>query len=217
MELEIIKGKKSEDMSVSALRELAENYQHTHIDLGTGDGLFAWRMAKEKPETFVVGMDAARESLREGSSRAIKKPARGGAPNALFICMNVLEMPEELTAIADSISINYPWGSLLQAVSEPNEKVMQQFIALGKEKCHFDFYINMQVFEDETRRENLNLPEMTSEALMTHLMNGYSKLGLTILSREYIPAGASVDVASTWAAKLTRRSKRSTLYIEAQK
>lgn len=199
------------------IHDLAKNYSHTHIDLGTGDGLFAWRLAKKKPDTFVIGIDAARESLREGSSRSIKKPARGGTPNALFICMNVLEMPDEMVGIADSISINYPWGSLLQAVSEPNNEVMQKFLALGKNECHFDFYINMQVFEDDTRRENLQLPEMNSEELMEHLITSYSKLNLKIIDKKYIPAGGKVDVASTWAGKLTRRSKRSTLYIEAKK
>ena len=94
---------------------------------------------------------------------------------------------------------------------------MDQFLALGKEKCHFDFYINMQVFEDDKRREDLNLPEMNSEELMAHLIKSYSKLGLKILSKKYIPAGGKVDVASTWAGKLTRRSKRPTLYIEAEK
>ncbi len=215
--LEQIKSKKSEQLAVHSLQELAKNYKYTHIDLGTGDGLFAWRLAKQKPDTFVIGIDASRESLREGSSRAIKKPSRGGTPNAIFICMNILEMPVEMVDIADSISINYPWGSLLQAVTEPREKVMQQFLNLAKSKCHFDFYINMQVFEDDKRRDDLNLPEMNSEELMTHLTKSYTKLGLKILSKKYIPAGGKVDVASTWAGKLTRRSKRSTLYIEAEK
>ena len=74
-----------------------------------------------------------------------------------------------------------------------------------------------KVFEDDKRREDLNLPEMNSEELMAHLIKSYSKLGLKILSKKYIPAGGKVDVASTWAGKLTRRSKRPTLYIEAEK
>jgi 16S rRNA (adenine(1408)-N(1))-methyltransferase len=215
--LEVIKGKKSKELSVEALFELAETYNKVHVDLGTGDGLFAWRLAKEQPETLVIGMDAARESLKEGSGRSIKKPARGGAPNAIFICMNVLELPAALANLADTISVNYPWGSLLQAVSLPDKKVMQHFITLGKKKCHFDFYINMQVFEDDTRRENLQLPEMDSEELMNHLIKNYTKLGLNIKDNRYIPAGNKVDVQSTWAAKLTRRSKRPTLYIGAEK
>ena len=62
--------------------------------------------------------DASRQRLSRvpTAAQARRKPARGGAPNALFIVAAAEALPEPLTGIADEITINYPWGSLLRIV-----------------------------------------------------------------------------------------------------
>ena len=216
-EFEQIIGKKSHPLSLDDLRAKAAEYQYVHIDLGTGDGLFAWRLAKQSPDTFVIGIDAARESLREGSARAAKKPARGGAPNAVFLCMNVLEMPEGLEAFADVVYINFPWGSLLQAVARPFEENLHQFAALVKDDGILEQHINLHVFNDAEQRHNLGLPELDDAFLVDTLFPIYEKCGLKVKSHHFTPSGQKVDVASTWGGRLTRRSGRPTLSFTADK
>lgn len=214
---EQIIGKKSQHITVGDIQNKISEYENVHIDLGTGDGLFAWRLAKECPDMFVFGIDAARESLQEGSARAAKKPARGGTPNAAFLCMNVLEMPEGLEAKATSVSINFPWGSLLQAAAMPNEEFMNRVHGLLKDNGKLDMYINLYVFQKEDERLNLGLPELNEDDFINRLKPAIEKIGFEYLSHKFIPEGEKVDVASTWGGRLTRNSKRPTIEMHFQK
>lgn len=217
--LERIIGKKSEKFTAEQLNEFFEKYEKLHVDLGTGDGLFAWRLAREPEcqETLVVGLDASRESLAEASARSVKKPARGGAPNALFFCMNVLEMPDAFDGRCDTVSINFPWGTLLQASAIPFEDNIKQFAGLVKKGGQMDVHINLHVFKDEEQRRSLGLVDLDEEYFKESLLPVYEKYGLEYISHAFIPAGQKVDVASTWGGRLTRRSGRPTLSFHMKK
>jgi 16S rRNA (adenine(1408)-N(1))-methyltransferase len=79
-----------------------------HVDIGTGDGRYAVHVARTNPGSFVIGLDACRENLVEVSRRA---PA-----NSLFVIANALVLPPELDGLATQVSINFPWGSLVQGL-----------------------------------------------------------------------------------------------------
>ena len=85
------------------------------IDVGTGDGRFAYRYAAEHPDTFCIGIDPVAEAMREASAKALKKPARGGLPNVLYLMDAAETLPGDLEGVADLVTFNYPWGSLLGA------------------------------------------------------------------------------------------------------
>jgi 16S rRNA (adenine(1408)-N(1))-methyltransferase len=51
------------------------------IDLGTGDGRYVLALARQRPETLVVGLDASAAAMAEASRRAARRDA---VPNALF-------------------------------------------------------------------------------------------------------------------------------------
>jgi 16S rRNA (adenine(1408)-N(1))-methyltransferase len=52
--------------------------------------------------------------MAEVSRRAAKPAARGGLPNAMFVVAAAEAPPPELLGIADELTINFPWGSLLR-------------------------------------------------------------------------------------------------------
>src|SRR5688572_11197679 len=87
------------------------------IDLGTGDGRFVYRAARRDPGTFYIGIDADAGALEKISEKIHRKPARGGAPNALFVQAAVESLPAELDGVADEVHVHFPWGSLLRAVA----------------------------------------------------------------------------------------------------
>ena len=93
--MEIIRGKKTSFLPT--LVDHAAGYDAVHIDLGTGDGRFVQHVAQTRPNTLVIGLDAARENLHEVSRRA---PA-----NALFVIANALALPCELDGWATHITI----------------------------------------------------------------------------------------------------------------
>jgi 16S rRNA (adenine(1408)-N(1))-methyltransferase len=66
------------------------------LDIGTGDGLFVYRSARSHPTQFFVGIDPNTRPLQKISQKIYRKPAKGGAPNALFIQASVENLPEEL-------------------------------------------------------------------------------------------------------------------------
>jgi 16S rRNA (adenine(1408)-N(1))-methyltransferase len=110
--LECIRGKRSYELDRDDFCLSVDRYQRVHIDLGTGDGRYATYLAAQHPEWLIIGLDACRDNVRMASRRA---PA-----NLLFVIANALELPGELTDIAHSASLLFPWGSLLNALlTEP--------------------------------------------------------------------------------------------------
>jgi len=103
--METIRGRMSLDLELSELSERLADYQQITLDLGTGDGQFVRHMAERQPETFFIGMDACRENLRANSQRKL--------PNALFVIAAAQALPFELHGLAQRVTINFPWGSLL--------------------------------------------------------------------------------------------------------
>lgn len=103
--MECIRGKLRYDLSRGDLERIVACYEHTVVDIGTGDGRFVEAIARKNPERLAVGLDSCRENLRVRSRRA--------PDNALFIIANVDLMPGELGRLAEHVTINFPWGSLL--------------------------------------------------------------------------------------------------------
>jgi 16S rRNA (adenine(1408)-N(1))-methyltransferase len=108
--MEQIEGTNRRALDRAGLIARAAPYPYVWLDLGTGDGRYVTHLAAALPRWLVVGVDACREPLRE-RSRAV-------APNALFVVANALALPGELDGVAQRVSINFPWGSLLEGLVE---------------------------------------------------------------------------------------------------
>lgn len=106
--METIRGRTSLELDLTELRARLANYNRIILDLGTGDGKFAFHHAGTFPHHFVLGVDSCRENLR--------KYSRAGLPNLLFIIASAQSLPHELHGLASHITINFPWGSLLESL-----------------------------------------------------------------------------------------------------
>ncbi len=84
------------------------------VDLGTGDGRFVLAAAAAKPDRLVIGVDPVATAMAESSRRAAQGPRRGGTPNAVFVVASAEAVPAELRGIAELVTVNLPWGSLLR-------------------------------------------------------------------------------------------------------
>ena len=93
------------------------------IDLGTGDGRFVLAAAAADPDTLVIGIDASAGAMAEASRRAARPARRGGLPNALFVVAAAEALPPELDGVADVVTIQLPWGSLLRGALALDEDV----------------------------------------------------------------------------------------------
>jgi 16S rRNA (adenine(1408)-N(1))-methyltransferase len=105
------------------------------MDLGTGDGKFAFHHARTFPGHFVIGVDACRENLREHS--------RAKLPNLLFVIASAQDLPRELNGLGSHITINFPWGSLLESLLDGDPCLFLRGLeALTQPSANLDIRLN---------------------------------------------------------------------------
>jgi 16S rRNA (adenine(1408)-N(1))-methyltransferase len=132
--MEIIRGKQSAFMDTSALAERLIGYRTIHIDIGTGDGRFVRQLAQTCPDDFIIGIDACRENLQAVSRRDLA--------NTLFVIANAQAMPSELYNLASQVTINFPWGSLLEGLLEDNAGLMTSLVAILCSQASIEVRLN---------------------------------------------------------------------------
>jgi 16S rRNA (adenine(1408)-N(1))-methyltransferase len=92
------------------------------VDLGTGDGRHVLASAARDPETLVVGLDANAAGMADASRRASR--GKGALPNALFAVAAAERPPAVLHGLAGSLTVNFPWGSLLRGLLGEDDAVL---------------------------------------------------------------------------------------------
>lgn len=132
--VESIRGAHALAIDAHDLAARLEGYVHILIDLGTGDGRFVRAVAAACPTTFAIGIDACRENLRDVSRRA---PA-----NALYLIANALALPDGLDGLATSITVNFPWGSLLAALLAGDSALVQRLAGLARPGARIEVRLN---------------------------------------------------------------------------
>ncbi len=132
--MEIIRGKHASFIDASALAERRAGYSTVHIDIGTGDGRFVRHTAQICPNCLVIGVDACRANLHKVSRRA---PA-----NALFVIANAQELPPELHGLAAQVTINFPWGSLLEGLLGNDPALLAGLVAVARSDAKLEVRLN---------------------------------------------------------------------------
>jgi 16S rRNA (adenine(1408)-N(1))-methyltransferase len=92
------------------------------VDLGTGDGRHVLAAAARQPDTLFVGVDANAAAMADSSRRAWR--GRTALPNALFAVAAAEQPPEALHGLAGSLTVTFPWGSLLRGVLGEDDAVL---------------------------------------------------------------------------------------------
>jgi 16S rRNA (adenine(1408)-N(1))-methyltransferase len=92
------------------------------VDLGTGDGRHVLAAAARRPDTLVIGVDANAAAMADSSRRASR--GRAALPNALFAVAAAERPPEALHGMAGSLTVNFPWGSLLRGLLGEDDAVL---------------------------------------------------------------------------------------------
>ncbi len=92
------------------------------VDLGTGDGRHVLATAAAQPDTLAIGLDASAAAMADSSRRASR--GRTALPNALFAVAAAERPPEALHGLAGSLTVNFPWGSLLRGLLGEDDAVL---------------------------------------------------------------------------------------------
>jgi len=132
--MERIWGKKSLSFSASELHTQMAPYPHCLIDIGTGDGRFVQHTAQQRPEWFCIGVDACRENLQRTSRKA--------PVNAIFLIANAQALPATLNRRTRRITINFPWGSLLESLLVSDPALLNGLEKLAQTEAKLEIRLN---------------------------------------------------------------------------
>lgn len=132
--METIRGRSSLDMDVHGLHARLANYQRVVLDLGTGDGRYVNYLAEKNPGWFIIGVDACRENLREHSRTKLL--------NTLFVIASAQDLPRELHGCISHITINFPWGSLLESLLIGDTNLMRGLESISGAKASLQLHLN---------------------------------------------------------------------------
>ena len=211
----VVHGKQTSQLARDALEELIGGYAGVTVDIGAGDGAFAYRYARAHPERFVIGLDPVRENLREYSARAGRKPERGGLPNVLYVVASVEQLPAELHAVADEIYATLPWGRLMRGLVLGEPEVLRGIASLGRPDAVVRIVLNTRIFDDPMPLEARDLPEPTPDYVRAELTPLYAACGLRIDEAREFDADELLALGTTWAKRLSHRRPPPSVHIEA--
>ena len=132
--METIRGRRSLVVDFIGLKDRLADYNRIMLDLGTGDGRYVYTLAGERPDWFVIGIDSSRENLREYSQAKLQ--------NMLFVIASAQSLPAELNGFISHLSINFPWGSLLESLLTGDSKLMRGLESVSHSATSIDLYLN---------------------------------------------------------------------------
>lgn len=183
--VERILGKQSVQITGDELKRLLEGFEEVLVDVGTGDGRYARRVAQRHPRRFVIGIDAARENLREMSRKA---PA-----NALFLIANALTLPLDLAGVATQVTVNFPWGSLLAGLLNAETSLLEGLRAISRPGAVVEVRLNSGALAEEG---------WTLEAGTERVRDVLRRAGFQVEEATWLDAEALRSWPSSWARRL---------------
>lgn len=203
--MQIVVGRKTEELGADRLRALAAQHRLTLLDIGSGDGAFPYRVAGAHPDLLCIGLDPNREGLAAYAAKARRKPARGGRANVLYVAAAVEALPEELCASVDLVTINFPWAGLLSAILNGEAALSAALMRVGRSPWALQVLLNAEAPPPPLDAE---LGSLTPEAVRTRLDPALGPVSVG----ELPDAGR---VASRWGGRLIRGSGRSIIRVRA--
>ena len=183
--METIRGRRSLDLDLNELNARLTNYNRVTLDLGTGDGKFAFHYARTFPSHFVIGVDSCRENLREYS--------RAKLPNALFVIASAQDLPHELSGLFSHITINFPWGSLLESLLDVDHMLMCKLKLISRSHTSIDVRLNSGALAEQG---------WTLEAGAGQIYDNLLQAGWQLKAPVMLNAQALQGFPSTWARRL---------------
>jgi 16S rRNA (adenine(1408)-N(1))-methyltransferase len=183
------------------------------IDLGTGDGNFVYQSARRHPDRFYIGIDAQSSALEKISEKIHRKPAKGGAPNVLFIQAAVEDLPPELDGVADEIHAHFPWGSLLRALALGDESVLLNLRRVCASGAWLEIVITLDPERDRTEIERLELSQLSLEFLETSLIPRYRTAGFEVVEYGSLSPSEWPHLQTSWAKRLSGAARPLTYLI----
>ena len=186
------------------------------IDIGTGDGRFVYQSARRNPNKFYIGIDPNTRPLEKISEKIHRKPAKGGAPNVLFVQTAIEDLPAELDGVANEVHVHFPWGSLLRAVAKGDVDVLRSLRRICVANALLEVVIGIDPERDRSEFERLGLERLSLEFTDNVLAANYTAAGFQIIERGILAASEWPHLETSWAKRLQGNEHRPITYLIAR-
>jgi 16S rRNA (adenine(1408)-N(1))-methyltransferase len=186
------------------------------VDIGTGDGRYVYRRARQNPDRFYIGIDVERRALAKVSERIHRRPAKGGLQNVLFVHAPVEDLPAELDGVADEIHVHFPWGSLFRALAVGDKAVVRALRRIAAPDAWLEVIIGLDELRDAGEARRLRLPPLTEEYVASTLSPRFAAAGFEVEDTGIIPASEWPHLETTWARRLRQNDRRRLMFLIAR-
>lgn len=183
--MEYIYGKKTGQMDGLTLADRLRGYSGIMLDMGTGDGRYVEQLARQNRQQFFIGIDACRENLVRVAGRA--------SGNLLFLIANGETLPPELSGLADLITLNFPWGSLLEGLFQPQSRLIANLKMVAKAGTRLELRLN----ESALRQAG-----WTIDTAGEQVVKALEKAGFALSPIQIVEAAALGSFPSSWARRI---------------
>lgn len=207
--MKLVRGNKTLDISKNDLRELIRDYKKVAVDVGTGDGRYVFKNALNNPGTFYIGIEPSRKQIEIYS----KKTIRAKTPNVLFILSSLEGIQDELDNIATEITINLPWGTLLQVIAKPEQTQIQTLarILMSDGILEIIFGYTQETEPSEVTRLGLSTLDLTF--IRNNVVPVFETEGLALSEARLVQKDELKNFESTWSKKLSFGKDRPVFYL----
>ncbi len=213
--MHLIRGRTPETVTRDQLVEILAPYDGVTVDVGAGDGAWAYRYAAAHPARFVIALDPVRENLREWSAKSGRKAGKGGLANALFVVASMEAAPEEMLGVADEIFVTLPWGSLMRGIILGDDVVLAGIASFGRVGAAVRIVLNTRIFDEPVPLDVRDLPEVTPEYVMESLAPAFEQHGMPVTVCRWMDADEVAAIGTTWGKRLSHRSPPRSVLIQA--
>jgi len=198
----VVGKSRTAEMASTELTELRASAARTIVDVGTGDGRYAYALASAHSDWLVIGLDALDEPMGETAHKALRKPVKGGRANVVYVRAAVEALPGELLGIADEVHVLLPWGRLLEGIVLAHADVVTGLAALSRAGARVDITLNGEIWEESTPTRYAQLPVATPEYVAGVVAPGFARAGIELAPARYLSADEAKAVPTTWARRL---------------
>jgi 16S rRNA (adenine(1408)-N(1))-methyltransferase len=114
-------------------------------------------------------------------------------PNALFIIAGAQDLPSELNGLVSHITINFPWGSLLESLLAGDPMLMCRLESISSSLTQIDIRLNGGALAEQG---------WALEAGAAQIYDNLTQAGWRVKSPVLMNANALRNFPSTWAKRL---------------
>jgi 16S rRNA (adenine(1408)-N(1))-methyltransferase len=209
----ILHGSKVVEAPASWRLQIEADGREVIVDLGAGDGRYVYESARRDPTRLYVGIDPDGDAMTEYAYRASRKPARGGIENARFVVAAVEGLPDELLGLAGLVRVNFPWGSLLRGLLEPDRQTLGHLRSLLGASGRFEIVLAYDPEHDTGAFGGGSLPSLSEQYIREVLGPAYESAGLPVNDYHRLTQDEALEIPSTWGRRLLHSRPRDVFFL----